>query len=136
MATVLSFVLVAACLIFVGWPFFSAEQGDSEPTENPLSPLEKQKRDAYALIREAEFDLHMGKLSENEFAALKENYRRQALVAIAALEKARAHGRRERAAVPGKARVKASFCPDCGWQVRQGAKFCGSCGRALADLAA
>jgi hypothetical protein len=136
MATVLSFVLVAACLVFVGWPFFHVEQESSESAESPLSPLEKQKRDAYALIREAEFDLHMGKLSESEFAALEEKYRRQALVAMAALEKARAAGRRERAAPSGKAKVKASFCPDCGWRVRQEAKFCGGCGRALANLAA
>jgi hypothetical protein len=136
MTTVLSFLLVAACLIFVGWPFFNAEQDSAEPSESPLSPLEKQKRDAYALIREAEFDLQMGKVSESEFAALQEKYRRQALVAIAALDKARAPGRRDRAAAPAKAKAKASFCPDCGWRVRQGAKFCGGCGRELASLAA
>jgi hypothetical protein len=134
MVTVLSFALVAGCLIFVGWPFFIAEPDSTEPSDNPLSPFEKQKREAYAMIREAEFDLRMGKLSESEFAALQEKYRQQALVAIAALEKARAPARRERAA--GKAKGKASFCPDCGWRLRSGGKFCGGCGRALTDLAA
>ena len=49
--------------------------------------LEKEKELAYAAIKEAEFDLQMGKLSPEDHAALREKYEARALAALAALER-------------------------------------------------
>jgi len=130
MSTVFSLALIAACLIFVAWPFFRTEDGSPESVDDPVSPLEKQKREAYAAIREAEFDLRMGKLSAEDFTALEEKYRQQALGAIAALERAQASRPR------GRRGGAASFCPDCGQRLPRRAKYCGGCGRALSSLVA
>jgi hypothetical protein len=48
--------------------------------------LEKEKELAYAAIKEAEFDLQMGKLSPEDHAVLREKYEGRALAALAALD--------------------------------------------------
>lgn len=132
LATVLGWVLAAAALMYVGWPLF--QSGSDDPGEEPElpgpSPLEKQKLEAYAALKEAELDRRMGKLSDEDFTALTQRYRRQALAAIAALEQAHERDAQRRP------ESRPAFCPRCGKRAAGGAKYCGSCGRALADLSA
>lgn len=49
--------------------------------------LEKEKELAYGAIKEAEFDFQMGKLSPEDYAALREKYAARALEALEALER-------------------------------------------------
>ena len=49
--------------------------------------LEKVKELAYAAIKEAEFDLQMGKLSPEDHAVQREKYEARALAALEALER-------------------------------------------------
>jgi hypothetical protein len=49
--------------------------------------LEKEKELAYAAIKEAEFDLQMGKLSPEDHAVQREKYEARALAALEALER-------------------------------------------------
>ena len=49
--------------------------------------LEKERDLAYAAIKEAEFDLQMGKLSDEDYATLRRTYEDRALAALAALER-------------------------------------------------
>ena len=99
MVAALSWLLAVAALAFVGWPLFRARVGAAPaPTADNISPLERQKLDAYAAIKEAEFDKRMGKLSDEDFASLTQRYRQQALAAIAALEQ----GRRAEASATGR----------------------------------
>jgi hypothetical protein len=49
--------------------------------------LEKEKELAYAAIKEAEFDLQMGKLSSEDHAILRAKYEARALAALEALER-------------------------------------------------
>jgi hypothetical protein len=89
MVTGLSWLLAAAALVFVGWPLFRARVGGAPREPDGVLPLERQKLEAYGAIKEAEFDRRMGKLSEEDFAAITQRYRQQALAAIAALEQAK-----------------------------------------------
>lgn len=130
MNPVVTGLVVVGVMLFVGWPLYRPRI-DREAEADSLSPLERRKLEAYGAIREAEFDLRMGKLSEADFAALQERYRQQALEAIAAIEKAR-----ETAATvaprPAKRGGKQfGFCPDCGRKAAPRANFCGGCGRSL-----
>src|SRR5262249_53147240 len=103
-----------------------------------LSPLERRKLEAYSALREAEFDFRMGKLSDDDYAALRERYRHEALAAIAAIEDARNRSKRERprSAVSVKRERRISFCPACGTRVPARANFCGGCGQSLRELVA
>jgi hypothetical protein len=49
--------------------------------------LEKEKELAYAAIKEADFDLQMGKLSAEDHAMLREKYEARALAALESLER-------------------------------------------------
>lgn len=138
MTSVLSFLVVAAVMAFVGWPLFR-----SRPAEPPVrqegestSPLERQKQEAYAAIKEAEFDLRMGKLSEEDFKMLEQRYRQQALAAIVALEKSGARGKTARQPTGAVAPSRFTFCPSCGQRLAARANFCGACGRSLRDAVA
>jgi len=51
--------------------------------------FEKERDLAYAAIKEAEFDLQMGKLSQEDYATLRRTYEERALAALAALERHR-----------------------------------------------
>jgi hypothetical protein len=129
LASALIWIGVGVAALFVGWPLFQARLGGREPAApDSLPPLERQKREALAAIKEAEFDRAMGKLSDDDFAQLTARYREQALIAMAALESAQATKTR-----PGGS---AAYCPQCGGKLAPAANFCGGCGHALRPQAA
>jgi hypothetical protein len=132
MVIAISWLLAAAALAFVGWPLFSARVGGGVREADSLSPLERQKLDAYAAIKEAEFDKRMGKLSDEDFTALTQRYRQQALAAIAALEQVK----RAETSRRGRAPARMAFCPSCGHKLAARANFCSNCGRSLRETAA
>jgi len=59
----------------------------ARPTDPERYRLEKEKELAYAAIKDAEFDLQMGKLSPEDHASLREKYEGKALAALEALER-------------------------------------------------
>lgn len=128
------FILIAAVFAIVAWPFFRrpAEEEPGSPSPDALEGWERQKAEAYGAIKDAEFDLQMGKLSDPDFHFIRDKYAGRALEAIAALEQAKA---RAREAAPRV--VRFLFCPECGNKLPSRAKFCPGCGRSLrADDAA
>lgn len=131
-ALALGWLLAAVLLAFVGWPLFRARVGRDIREPDAASPLERQKLEAYAALKETEFDRRMGKLSDDDYTALTQRYRQQALAAIAAIEQAK----RADAARRGRAAVRMNYCPACGEKLAPRAHFCSQCGRALRETAA
>jgi hypothetical protein len=137
MTTIASVLLVTIVGLFVVWPFINPNAPSGDLVPDSISPLERQKLDAYVALREAEFDFRMGKLSDADYAALRDRYRHEALAAIAAIEDARNRTKRERprtASAKGERRI--AFCPACGERLAGRANFCGSCGQSVRDLVA
>ncbi len=139
MNIVIGLLIIAIVSAYVGAPFFAGEP-EAEPVGIPggrglatRQKLERQKLDAYAAIKEAEFDHRMGKLSDADFAALRTRYSAQALEAIAGLEAA-ATPVRQSSGPRRPSRV--AFCPSCGHSVPPRANFCGACGRSLKEAVA
>ena len=84
---VLGLALVAAASLFVTAPLFrwrppAAPAHGADERER----WERQKRQALAAIKEAELDHQMGKLSDDDLAAMRTRFEAQALEALAALE--------------------------------------------------
>ena len=125
-------LLAAVLLAFVGWPLFRSRIGSAPREPESASPLERQKLEAYAALKEAEFDRRMGKLSDEDYTALTQRYRQQALAAIAGLEQAN----RADTARRGRAPVRMVYCPGCGEKLAPRAQFCSHCGRSLRETAA
>ena len=128
MVGALIWIGVGLVALFVGWPLLQARRGAEPGDAADALPLERQKREALAAIKEAEFDRAMGKLSDVDFAQITQRYRDQALAAMAALEAGTPAGR------PGAPRL--AFCPQCGTKLPPRANFCGGCGHALRPQAA
>ncbi len=80
--------VVAAVAFLVAAPLLRGrvEASPAPPADPERYRLEKEKELAYAAIKEAEFDFQMGKLSAEDYAALREKYEARALRALAALE--------------------------------------------------
>jgi|MudIll2142460700_1097286.scaffolds.fasta_scaffold111746_4 rRNA maturation endonuclease Nob1 len=136
MTTVVSLLLIIAAGAFVAWPFFQTEASWRDAEPDTLSPLERQKTEAYTALKEAEFDWRTGKLSEADYAVLQEKYRGQAIAAIAAIEDARTHSRREKKAPGARPPRRIAFCPACGHAVSPRSNFCASCGQSLRERVA
>lgn len=128
----LGWLMAAAALAFVGWPLFRARGAGAAPELDAVSPLERQKLEAYGALKEVEFDRRMGKLSDDDYSALTQRYRQQALTAIAALEQAK----RGDSARRGRAPARLAYCPSCGEKLAPRANFCSKCGQSLRETAA
>jgi hypothetical protein len=82
-------LLIGAIAVFVAFPLFKmAPEGEplAEP-ESQAARWEKQKTDAYAALKEAEFDLQMGKLTPEDYQLLRDKYEARALEALASLDR-------------------------------------------------
>ena len=87
-------LLISAVAVFVAAPLFNPEselRGTGEQ-EGQATRWEKQKADAYAALKEAEFDQQMGKLTEEDYGILREKYEARALDALAQLDRLRTPG--------------------------------------------
>ena len=128
-ATVLLVSMLVPLAVFVMWPLFTADPEDSlaAPEEDPTASLELRKNNAYAALKEAEFDRRTGKLSDEDYDKVVGRYKNQALEAIAALD-----ARQGAAAPPATTSGKARFCAHCGTAIAGGSKFCAGCGAKLA----
>jgi hypothetical protein len=84
---VLGLALVAVASLFVAAPLFRWRAPDAPAQRaDERERWERQKRQALAAIKEAELDHQMGKLSNDDLAAMRARFEAQALEALAALE--------------------------------------------------
>ena len=85
---VLGLMVILIASLFVAAPLFRpARTGAAGDDASERTRWERQKRQAFAAIREAEMDHRMGKLSDGDLATLRARLEAQALAAMAALEK-------------------------------------------------
>jgi hypothetical protein len=140
-------LIVASVALFVAAPLggglLAARRAGRDAAE--AERLEHERALAMQGLRELEFDREMGKLSEADYAALREGLMARALGASAALERVHAAiapvpemaAARPRlvksAAASATASATASrirFCSQCGVEIAAG-KFCSECGAPL-----
>jgi hypothetical protein len=82
----LALIVVTSC--FVAAPLFRAQAGrPPEEDQSERERWERQKRQALEAIKEAELDHRMGKLTDEDLAAMRARFERQALEAMVALER-------------------------------------------------
>jgi len=87
-------VLVATVASFVSLPLFFQRRESTLASEGDphIERWKWQKEEAYAALKEAEFDLQMGKLSEEDYHLLRAKYEARALEAIAQLDQIQTRG--------------------------------------------
>lgn len=119
-------VLAVAALAFVLYPLFFAQV--SMP-RGPRASMESPEASAILALREIEFDRATGKLSETDYAGLREVY---AVRALRELREAKA-GISPEPQDPIEARVRAyrlthRECATCGLRPERDAVYCSTCG--------
>ena len=141
-ALVLGTLIAVGALAYVLAPLFRDEDArprSPEPSAGGSGVRVEEGAGAIEALREIEFDRATGKLSDDDYAALKADYTQRALTAMRADEAgapvtpvvagstggdAEASTRRHRAAAPS--------CAQCGPRPEPDAVYCSSCGRFLA----
>ena len=127
-ALVVGTALAVGALAFVLYPLFF-----DEPVVRPALPrrVESWSDDvAVAALREIEFDRATGKLSEADYAQLKEQYTRQALARMRRAPAAGAEDDDLEATIRAY-RAERPTCDRCGPRPEADAIFCSSCGQYL-----
>ena len=124
------------------------QNGFTPKSEDILETLSKKKESAYAVIRELEFDLSMGKLTEEDFQILKRQYLQEAAGYMKELDQfesqkagdsrsADANPEKEiepdadGAGKPASSERKFIYCTACGRKVAAADRFCFACGSNL-----
>lgn len=125
-------ILGIAAVWFVLSPKALRSPDRSTGMADPFDIEETARGRAIEALREIEFDRATGKLSDDDYAALKARYTDLALQAM----------RAERASAPSDDAVEAliaarrtgvtsTVCPSCGPRPEDDAQFCSSCGQRL-----
>lgn len=134
-ALLLGSVLAVAALAFVMWPLL---KGGTRSAPIVLAPEQAPEASALEALREIEFDQATGKLSPEDYAALKAAYTPRALAELRAREAGEVAASPRVAAADDAAealiaRMKQGGrdCPACGPRPESDALFCSDCGRML-----
>lgn len=95
---VAAFILFAMVVYLVGSPLFRKEDNPEFLWDFDEAPAEGGKSALFTALAEIEFDYKMGKMSEEDYLELKQQYRPEALALL----------QKEEAEVVGKRRQKTS----------------------------
>ncbi len=145
--------LVLATGYWIIRPLLSPEQLQDSFTpalKEQLNQITLKKEGAYATIKELEFDLSMGKLSEEDFETMKNQYTLDALKYMEEIDQLQTSEKRdstltgeeiekntenEISVLPeARSTVKASvFCTKCGEKASGQDQFCSNCGAELME---
>ena len=135
-ALILGTLLAVAALAFVLHPlFFPSAAGDRTPRALPAATARptREKELAVAALREIEFDRATGKLSDTDYAELKQRYTERAIAAMRREEGTASatppEDEIEAAVLAWRARQPA--CAACGPRPEPDAVFCSTCGAYL-----
>ncbi len=82
----MEYLVIAVILIIViaviAYPLFSGTRSQTAKTPNALDGLIAQRDSAYDALRDLDFDFQMGKLSQSDYAALRDKYMARAALAL------------------------------------------------------
>jgi cytochrome c-type biogenesis protein CcmI len=132
--TLIGLLIVAAAAIYIAWPLLRQDAHAAMPrAPSEVAAMQKEKEVALEAIRELDFDLRIGKLSEEDHQSLRANLEKRALHALTALDAAGDDASPMRA-IAGQGSAPSTdegggFCPSCGNRFKRDARFCVSCGK-------
>lgn len=132
----------------IGFTLFVRERDiPPPPLENPeLKHLETKRQVLYDNLKDLQFEYHQGKLSEGDYQSLKAGFLGDLAGVMEAIERLeQAGGARPKETIPegseGKGKLKqgktrqssVTICPSCKAENPPEHRFCGKCGKALAE---
>lgn len=139
MTMVMFFVLALSVSLFVVYPIVQTKKGLRYKigSNHRARELEDRKEAIYAAIKDIEFDYQMGKLSEEDFTELRQQYKEEAISLLKKIDEIqKKQMKSEKIHAKQKQPIKAdskeiNFCWICGTVITEGNKFCANCGNKL-----
>lgn len=128
MVEFIGIVLVIATALFVGYPLWQKSSRAANFNSNhQAEDWQARKEEIYAAIRDIDFDYRMGKLSQEDYNTLREQYKSEAIKLMKKIDTTTIGAR------PAKGKKAGNkFCHNCGEPAGAGEKFCSACGESLA----
>ena len=130
-SVILMVVILMGASFYVMAPVLRRKTADlfaDEYEDTPIHHLLSRKDSIYMAIKDLEFDYSTGKLSEEDYADLREKFSAEAATVIAEVEVMRSGGQPEAKSTATATIEPDSSCAACGFTYEPGDKFCQSCG--------
>jgi uncharacterized protein (DUF2225 family) len=132
MTTLVGLILTLLTFAFITYPFFKQKSPSVDLTEDEKSQELYSNRDiTYSMIKELEFDLQAGILSEDDYQELETSYKKKAISILRDIDDLEG-GTAVEAAIEKQVlelrQSKGLFCPQCGTKYHEGDRFCSNCG--------
>ncbi len=140
MITTIMFILLAVLVSgYIALPVLQSRRGDGvgrpADTNNRASDLEERKNTIYSAIKEIEFDYQMGKLSEEDYQALRQQYKNDAVGLLKRIESVHTQGKGSKKSKRKAGDKPAKFCWVCGTSLIPADRFCPNCGNEIGTAA-
>lgn len=131
MIEILGLVLTLLTILFIAYPLLQKSQRKLSFAANHQSEdLVARKNEIYAAVRDIDFDYRMGKLSEEDYNALREQYKQEAVQVMQSLDRMSGHTRASAKTSPA-GNANSRFCHMCGAPAQHADVFCSLCGASL-----
>ena len=129
-------LIAAAVLLILVTVFFTFSiRAKDMPAPEPVSPtrhLDERRAAIYENLRDLQFEYRVGKLSDADYQQTKVGLQKELAGVLAEIEKITATGSTK--ALPTPPPKPVLECPYCGAKFTKPMKFCGECGKAMAQV--
>lgn len=124
-------IIALAALIVIGALFLTLRINEKHlppaESETPIKPLEEAKVRIYEALRDLQFEYRVGKLSDADYQASKQELQKELARVLQQMDAAGGAP----AAPAAKAKPAGQVCPHCGANFKEKLKFCGECGKPM-----
>ncbi len=135
MTIFVALLVTVLAFVFVVYPFFRRRSSSIDAVDDEkLRELYSKRDTTYSFLKEVEFDLQSGMLTDEEHRDLETTYQRKAISIlrdIDNLEKEPEVEQEIEKQVLELRQNKGQFCSQCGARCQEGDHFCSHCGANL-----
>lgn len=128
-------LLTALTFAFVAYPLFRQRRHSAGPAvDEKLGEMLSKRDTTYSMLKELEFDLQSGILSQEDYQDLEARYRSKAISVLKGIDGLKEAGDVEadiERQVLELRRSGGSFCPQCGDKRQPNDRFCPRCDASL-----
>ncbi|MBZ2180530.1 MAG: zinc ribbon domain-containing protein [Acidobacteriota bacterium] len=128
-------IAIAALLVFGVLIYTLIVRPGSLPEPEPVSPfrhVDEAKARIYENLRDLQFELRLGKLSDEDYARTKLDLQKELAKVLADADKLKAELGVQTTSKAAKPKAAPEYvCPHCGKKFKEAMKFCGSCGKPM-----
>jgi len=127
-------IAIAAFLVLGALLYTLIVRPASLPEPEALSPfrhVDEAKARIYENLRDLQFELRLGKLSDEDYGRTKVDLQKELAKVLADADALKAELGVQTTTKAAKPKATEFVCPNCGKKFKEAMKFCGYCGKAI-----